>query len=91
MKIFDAEVHNDPYVDSNTMENLRERMGLEPKDTSEDERILRMYPWAFLNEMLAWEGIIGYTDTILEMIEMAYGIDLNEYSFSNEYKRECED
>lgn len=29
------------------------------------------------NELLNWEGVMGYTNTIMEYIELAFGIDLN--------------
>ena len=60
------------------MENLRERRNLEYDDATEDNDILTMSGAEFLDELLGWEGIIGYTNIIMEYIEMSFGIDLNE-------------
>lgn len=34
-----------------------------------------------LDMYLEWEGIIGYTDLILETVEQAFEVDLNERKF----------
>ena len=60
------------------MEDLRERRDLEYDDATEDNDILTMSGAEFLDELLNWEGIIGYTNTIMEYIEMAFGINLND-------------
>ena len=65
-------------IPSYIMENLRERRSLEYDDATEDDDILSMSGSEFLDELLNWEGIIGYTNIIMEYIEMAFGIDLNE-------------
>lgn len=65
-------------IPSYIMENLRERRNLEYDDATEDEDILTMSGSEFLDELLNWEGIMGYTNTIMEYIEMAFGIDLND-------------
>lgn len=76
------------YVPDYIMEDLRERRGLEPMDTSQDEEILAMDGWEFLNEYLGWQGIIGYTSDIIEVIGYAFGIDLTEYPFDEVPERE---
>lgn len=60
------------------MENLRERRNLEYDDATEDDDILTMSGSEFLDELLHWEGIMGYTNTIMEYIELAFGINLND-------------
>ena len=65
-------------IPSYIMENLRERRNLEYDDATEDADILSMSGAEFLDELLNWEGVIGYTNIIMEYIEMAFGIDLND-------------
>ena len=59
------------------MENLRARRGLEYDDATEDDDILTMSGSEFLDELLSWEGLLGYTNAIMEYIELAFGVDLN--------------
>lgn len=65
-------------IPSYIMENLRQRINLEYDDASADDEILTMSGSEFLGELLGWEGIYGYTNTIMEYIELAFGIDLSE-------------
>ena len=74
-------------VPSHIMENLREGRNLEYDDATEDDDILTMSGAEFLDALLNWEGIIGYTNTIMEYIEMAFGIDLNEVDAPKKNKR----
>ena len=76
-----------PEVDLSIMEELRQVMGLDEDDSSIDEEILRMSGFEFLNKWLEWNGIIGWTGSILNVIQMAYGIDLTEYPFDDEIER----
>ena len=64
-------------IPSYIMENLRARRGLEYDDATEDDDILTMSGSEFLDELLSWEGLLGYTNTIMEYIELAFGVDLN--------------
>ena len=77
----------DQEVDYYTMEDLRQRRGLDEDDTSEDEESLAMSGFEFLDEWLNWTGIIGYTAEIIDAIRMAYGIDLTEDPFIDPIKR----
>lgn len=81
----------DQEVDSYTMEELRQRRGLDEDDMSEDEDILAMSGFEFLDEWLNWQGIIGYTGQIVDVIRMAYGIDLTDYPFIETIKRTAEE
>ena len=81
----------DQEVDYGTMEELRQRRGLDEDDTSEDEEILTMSGFEFLDEWLNWQGIIGYTGQIVEVIQMAYGVDLTDYPFIETIKRTAEE
>jgi hypothetical protein len=80
-----------PEVDLLTMQDLRQHAGLEEYDTSDDEKILKMSGFAFLNACLEWNGIIGYTSEIIDAIQMAYGIDLTEYPFDEPIERSLEE
>lgn len=93
MKTYNINAFNNPMVSYITMENLRLRRELDCDDTSEDQEILTMTPYEFFDELLAWEGISGYTDRILEMINEAFGINLEDYPFADnyEYERESEE
>lgn len=84
-------IRHDTVVPEDIMEIMRQRKFLEEDDTSEDEDILSMSGYDFLHDWLEWEGIIGYTNEILEIIEMAYGIDLCEWPFDETIKRELGD
>ena len=64
-------------IPSYIMENLRARRGLEYDDATEDDDILTMSGSEFLDELLSWEGLLGYTNAIMEYIELAFGVDLN--------------
>lgn len=81
----------DQEVDYDVMEELRQRRGLDEDDESEDEEILEMSGFEFLDEWLKWQGIIGYTGEIIEVIRMAYGIDLTEDPFIDPIKRTAEE
>ena len=67
---------NKIHIPENIMRDMRERRGLDATDTSEDQEILNMSKREFLDEWLDWEGIIGYTTQIMDMIYYAFGIDL---------------
>jgi hypothetical protein len=76
------------YVPEHVMEDLRERRDLDCMDESQDKEILKMDGREFLNEWLNWNGIIGYTDDIIEVVGLAFGIDLTEYPFNEAPERE---
>ena len=75
-------------VPESIMENLRERRGLDCMDVSWDEEILKMDGWEFLDEWLNWQGIIGYTSDIIEVVGLAFGIDLTDHPFDGVPERE---
>lgn len=81
----------DREVDISIMEDLRQRRGLEEDDTSEDQEILEMSGYDFFSEWLRWQGIIGYEDSILNAIKVAFGIDLMQYPFDKTIKRTVEE
>ena len=75
---FQVDKTTDPIVFENRMRDMRLRIGDDEHDTSQDQHILHMTGYEFLDNWLKWNGIIGYTDLIVDVIYTAYGIDLNE-------------
>ena len=57
---------------------IRQRLGLEEDDTSRDEEISLMTPPEVFEEVLEWDGLIGYFCTIKNWIEDIYGFDIDE-------------
>lgn len=82
---------HDVEVPEDIMEIMRRRRGLDEYDESEDQEILELSGIDFLDEWLGWEGIYGYTYKILEIIEMAFGVDLESWPFDETIKREIGD
>lgn len=60
------------------VETVRQNMGLEPEDNSQDDEILKMSKKEILNRVCDWEGLIGYGDTIKAWIENIWGISLDK-------------
>lgn len=58
------------------MKNVRENMGLEPNDTSQDKFIEALGRHEVLDRFLTWEGIIGYTNKIEDAISDIYNVNL---------------
>lgn len=55
---------------------LRQRLGLEPTDSSRDKELEIMSNREIFDECLRWEGIIGYGDRIISMVEDIFGVTL---------------
>ena len=81
----------DQEVNLIVMEELRQRRGLTEDDTVEDEDILTMSGFSFFNEWLEWHGILGWTSDILDIIRMAYGVDLTDDAFDEPINRTVEE
>lgn len=60
------------------MEKVRQRLGLEPYNTSRDEDINNMSRDEVFQHCLYWEGIIGYENTIKSWIKDIYGVELGD-------------
>ena len=58
---------------------LRQRLDLEADDTSRDTEINAYSCNEAFEELLAWEGFVGYARHIKMWIEDIYGIELNEF------------
>ena len=65
------------------MRKLRQRLGLEEDDTSRDTEINMYSPNEAFEEILIWEGFIGWSEIIKSWIEDIYKVDLNEASMKN--------
>lgn len=77
-----------PEVPEYVMEDMRDNMGLMRDDTDKDLEILCLEPSDFLERWLTWNGIIGYKEEIIDVIYMAYGIDLRSYPFERAVERQ---
>jgi hypothetical protein len=71
-------------IPENIMNKLRAARGLQENCTFEDQNILNMTKCEFLNALLRYEGIVGYTTQIMDMIYYAFGIDLESDDIWNE-------
>ena len=65
-----------PNYSGYIMEKVRQRLGLQPYDTSKDGEINDMSHNAVFRHCLEWEGIIGYDVTIAGWIHDIYGVTL---------------
>lgn len=59
------------------LKNIRQNLGLEPDDTSQDDEINAMSKQEVFERYLTWQGIIGYSDRIISVIETIYNVDLD--------------
>ncbi|KYD05405.1 hypothetical protein [Bacillus atrophaeus] len=63
---------------------VRQREGLDEKDTSVDKEILEMTNSEVFREVLAWNGFLGGWDrTIKDWIKSIYGINLDDLKSEN--------
>lgn len=62
------------------MTQLRQRRGLEKYDTSEDDDINAMTPNEVFSNLLNWNGLSGWDNTIHQWIEEIYGVSLSKIS-----------
>lgn len=60
------------YSDS-LMEAVRQNLGVDEDDTSRDVDIEAMDKREVLDRALTWEGIIGYTDKLINWFKSVYG------------------
>ena len=51
------------------MRSIRQSMGLDEDDTSRDDAIMEMDSYELLDRFLEWEGIIGYTQKIVNILK----------------------
>lgn len=55
---------------------VRQRLDYDEFDGSHDDEIDEMTPVEVFDEVIAWEGIIGYSEEIMEWVECVYDVDL---------------
>ena len=65
------------------MKKLRQRLGLEENDTSMDMEINMYTPNEAFEEVLLWEGFVGWSGCFKMWIEDIYKVDLDEASMKN--------
>jgi len=53
------------------MRGVRRNLGLDSEDTSMDAEIMEMDGEEIVARWLEWEGIIGYTSSIIQVVEEA--------------------
>ena len=51
------------------MRSVRQNMGLDEDDTSRDDAIMEMDSYELLDRFLEYEGIIGYTQKIVNILK----------------------
>jgi hypothetical protein len=68
---------SDRVIPFTIMSRVREMLDIDENDNSQDEKIMRKYDNKELFDMyLRYEGIIGYSDTILNTIEALFNVEL---------------
>lgn len=60
------------------MERLRQRYDLDADETSMDWKFEKWPKEKVFREVLEWEGICGYSNWLLGLVEDIYGIELKE-------------
>lgn len=57
---------------------VRQRLGLQPDDTSEDDAINAMSESEVFAHVCDWNGLLGYGDTIMIWIKDIFRVDLKQ-------------
>lgn len=57
------------------VDKVKQNLGIEVDDHSKDEEIEIMSPGEIIDAVLEWEGIIGYTEFIVDLVFDVYGFD----------------
>ena len=60
------------------MKNVRQNMGVEEWDTSLDSEIDKMSPGEVLDRYWTYEGLMGYTNLIVDTVFDVFGLDREE-------------
>lgn len=71
------ENNNNKYSDE-IMRYLRQREGLDEYDFTKDDELNQMSSNEVFDNVVMWNGLIGYSRTIKRWIKEIYGIDLEE-------------
>jgi hypothetical protein len=65
------------------MRQVRLNLGLDYTDTSEDAIIAGMGQKEILDRCLKWNGLVGYTESLIEVVSDVYGVSLEEGDTEN--------
>lgn len=60
------------------MSALRQCDDLDPNDTSHDEMFMKLPKRSVIKWFLEWNGIIHYTDRIIDLIQDVYEVNLED-------------
>ena len=73
-----AENNHSKYSDE-IMQAVRQNVGMERFDYSEDENLERLSPDKIFECVLHWNGLLGgYSEVIKSWVKEIYGVDLND-------------
>lgn len=61
-------IKNFEAIEGDVIEAIRQRMGLEPDDSSRDDYIRKMSPDAMLEDYLNWHGMVSLAGDILRAV-----------------------
>ena len=75
--VFVGEADNHKGYPEYILRCLRQRLGMNPDDTSQDEMFQSMEPKRVFGEVAHWNGLLGgYDRAIIEWIKDIFGVDL---------------
>lgn len=80
IQVLEKGAHMNQNYNEAVLKSLRSIEDMNINDTSRDEEFQNMDPRKVLDMILSYEGIIGYTSWILELIKNIYNIQLDESS-----------
>lgn len=63
------------------MKKLRQRLNLEPNDTSRDEELNALSSREVFEECCNWEGLIGYSVPLLNWIQDCFHFKIESFEF----------
>lgn len=78
IQVLEKGAHMNQNYNEAVLKSLRNIEDMDINDTSRDEEFQYMTPREVLDTILRYEGIIGYTSWILELIKNIYKVQLDE-------------
>lgn len=78
MQVLEKGAHMNQNYNEAVLKSLRDIEDMNINDTSRDEEFQNMTPREVLDTLLRYEGIIGYTSWILELIKNIYKVQLDD-------------
>ena len=70
-------MRNTERINNRIIDDVRENLGLERGDISEDDKINNMSPNEIFNRWCEWNGFINYSKTFRAVIGSIYGMDID--------------